>query len=190
MARGLFLVGVLGVSLASFEASAYESWSYEVVRKEGVFEVRRYASAMTARTVVSGDFEDAGGQAFRLLFQYISGRNDPAESIEMTTPVTQQAAGDIYQVAFMMPAKHTLAGLPEPLDKRVELRAEPGGDFACIRYSGFWSQSNYEANLVKLRKWVAQQGLEESGRPVWARYDPPFKPWFLRRNEIWIPVLR
>ena len=190
MTRGLFLIGVLGASLTNFEASAYETWRYEVIRQEGVFEVRRYASAITAQTMVAGNFEDAGGEAFRLLFKYISGRNDPNESIAMTTPVTQQASGDIYQVAFMMPEKHTLAGLPAPLDKRVELQAEPGGDFACIRYSGFWSRSNYEANLEKLQKWLVRQGLKESGPPVWARYDPPFKPWFLRRNEIWIPVGR
>ena len=24
--------------------------------------------------------------------------------------------------------------------------------------------------------------------PVWARYDPPFMPWFLRRNEILIEI--
>jgi hypothetical protein len=26
------------------------------------------------------------------------------------------------------------------------------------------------------------------GEAEWARYDPPFKPWFLRRNEVLIPV--
>ena len=31
-------------------------------------------------------------------------------------------------------------------------------------------------------------GLEEAGEPIWARYDPPFKPWFLRRNEILIGI--
>jgi hypothetical protein len=25
--------------------------------------------------------------------------------------------------------------------------------------------------------------------PIWARYNPPFTPWFLRRNEILIPIL-
>jgi hypothetical protein len=30
--------------------------------------------------------------------------------------------------------------------------------------------------------------MQATGEPVWARYDPPFKPWFMRRNEILIPV--
>ena len=28
--------------------------------------------------------------------------------------------------------------------------------------------------------------LEAEGEPVLARYNPPFMPWFLRRNEIWL----
>jgi hypothetical protein len=30
--------------------------------------------------------------------------------------------------------------------------------------------------------------LVKAGEPVWARYDPPFMPWFLRRNEVLIPI--
>jgi hypothetical protein len=26
------------------------------------------------------------------------------------------------------------------------------------------------------------------GEPVWARYNGPMTPWFLRRNEIWLAV--
>jgi hypothetical protein len=35
---------------------------------------------------------------------------------------------------------------------------------------------------------MAKQGLEPAGEAVWARYNPPFTPWFLRRNEVLIPV--
>jgi hypothetical protein len=26
------------------------------------------------------------------------------------------------------------------------------------------------------------------GEPIWARYDPPWTPWFRRRNEVLIAV--
>ena len=26
------------------------------------------------------------------------------------------------------------------------------------------------------------------GEPIWARYDPPFMPWFLRTNEILVDL--
>jgi hypothetical protein len=31
-------------------------------------------------------------------------------------------------------------------------------------------------------------GYRVSGEPRWARYDPPWKPWFLRRNEVIVPI--
>ncbi len=59
---------------------------------------------------------------------------------------------------------------------------------AAIRYSGFWSRSRYDDHERKLREWIDQRGLEPISEPVWARYDPPFMPWFLRRNEVVIEV--
>ena len=186
--RGLFLVGVLGGLFSSFEAVGYESRAYEVTESDGVFEVRDYPSVVVAETVLPGEFDDVGSNAFRMLFRYISGSNEPSQEIAMTTPVTQQAKGDRYKVAFLMPSEYPLGSLPAPGDERIEIRSEQGGRFACVRYSGFWSQSNYEKNLSRLQTWISQRGFEVVGEPVWARYDPPFKPWFMRRNEIWLPI--
>ena len=36
--------------------------------------------------------------------------------------------------------------------------------------------------------WLKAQGLAAAGDPVWARYNAPFTPWFLRRNEILVPL--
>jgi hypothetical protein len=41
-----------------------------------------------------------------------------------------------------------------------------------------------------LLTWIEERGFKQTGDPVWARYNPPFMPWFLRRNEILIPVDR
>ena len=41
---------------------------------------------------------------------------------------------------------------------------------------------------LRLREWIPRRGLDSVGEPVWARYDPPFMPWFLRRNEILIEL--
>lgn len=66
--------------------------------------------------------------------------------------------------------------------------AEPERTVAVIRYSGFWSRSRYLDHERKLLAWMQERGLEAVGEPVWARYDPPFMPWFLRRNEIVVEV--
>jgi len=106
----------------------------------------------------------------------------------MTAPVTQTAAAGGYVVQFVLPKDVTLATAPEPLDPRVMLREEPARQVAVIRYSGFWSQDNYDEHLTKLKAALQAADLSWSGEPVFSRYNPPFMPWFLRRNEIWLTL--
>jgi hypothetical protein len=110
------------------------------------------------------------------------------EKIAMTAPVGQEAVGERWAVTFMMPANYTLETLPVPTDEKVRLRAIPSRRMAAVRYSGTWSRQRYERNLARLREWLKVQGLAAAGDPVWARYNPPFTPWFLRRNEILVPL--
>ena len=61
---------------------------------------------------------------------------------------------------------------------------------ASWRYSGRWTESNYRDNEAKLREQIAKRDLDSRGEPILARYNPPFMPTFLRRNEVLIPVTR
>jgi hypothetical protein len=108
--------------------------------------------------------------------------------IAMTAPVAQTASAGGYLIQFAMPREWTLETLPEPTDSRVTLRAMPARTIAVIRYSGTWSQRGYAEHLKMLQDALAQSGLTWHGEPMWARYDPPWKPWFLRRNEIWLEL--
>jgi hypothetical protein len=49
-------------------------------------------------------------------------------------------------------------------------------------------QAHHERGSKELEAWIADNGFKVLGPPVWARYNPPFTPWFMRRNEILIPV--
>jgi hypothetical protein len=184
-------------------ATAYEQPPSRVLEQEGPFELRRIGPHVVAETLVDGDFDDVGNEGFRRLAAYIGGANRSRQEISMTAPVSQAAAsekiamtapvgqeraGDRYRITFLMPAKYTLETLPEPTDARIALRAEPARSVAVIRYSGSWSRARYQEHEARLRGWIAQRGLEPQGEPVWARYDPPFAPWFMRRNEIIIEV--
>ncbi|MGD8666297.1 MAG: heme-binding protein, partial [Desulfobacterales bacterium] len=103
-------------------------------------------------------------------------------------PVTQEKSQGQWRITFLMPAEYTMETLPRPLDELVQLKEEPGYLMATIRYSGTWSQKRFEKNKALLQAAIAKRGLTPVGQPVWARYDPPFMPWFLRRNEILIRV--
>ena len=77
---------------------------------------------------------------------------------------------------------------PEPIDPRVQLRVMPAGTWAVIRYSGTWSQPNYLEHLGQLKASLEAVGVATQGEPVLARYNSPFTPWFMRRNEIWLAL--
>jgi len=180
-----------------------EKSKYEVVEKEGKFEVRQYQPQIVAETIVESDFGEAGNVAFRRLFNYISGENRKKESIKMTAPVNQKASSEKiamtapvnqqktegkYSVSFLMPSKYTMETLPEPLDSNVRLREIPAQKIAAVRYSGSWSRKKYEAQKILLEEFIKQKGLRIIGEDIFARYDPPFQLWFLKRNEVLYPV--
>jgi hypothetical protein len=106
--------------------------------------------------------------------------------LEMTAPVTQTAAPGGFRVQFVLPKGITLANAPEPLDTRVTLRDIAPSRLAVIRYSGFWSDANYTQHLAKLQTALRAADVAWVGEPVYSRYNAPFTPWFLRRNEIWL----
>lgn len=204
LARMALALGLAAGVLAAGEAMATERPKYEVLKRYEGFEVREYASYVVAETVVKANRQDAGNEGFRRLAGYIFGKNRggqkiamtapvteaPAEGtrIAMTAPVTEAAVEEGFAVQFMMPSGYTLESLPSPIDDRVVFRQVPARQVAALRYSGTWSESRYQEHLDKLRGELKKQGLEEKGDASWARYDPPWTPWFLRTNEILIPV--
>jgi hypothetical protein len=184
-------------------SSATEEPSYNVVQQLDGAEIRQYAPYVVAQVLVSGPADKAGNKAFPILADYIFGKNKGAAKFDMTAPVTQAAApveldmtapvtqtqapgGHVVQ--FVLPKGITLATAPEPVDPRVQLREVPGRRVAVIRYSGFWSQDNYDEHLGKLQATLRAAEMPWTGEPMLSRYDPPFTPWFMRRNEIWLTV--
>ncbi|MCG7972913.1 MAG: heme-binding protein [Candidatus Thiodiazotropha taylori] len=194
---------VLLTAFGAKQVMAIEEAQYDVIQKENDFEIRDYAPHILAETYVTGAMEDAGSAAFGRLFDYISGNNQSRKEVTMTAPVSQQPAGEKIKmtapvgqqpdsegwvVSFMMPSDFTMETLPLPTDSQVTLREVPPRRMAAIRYSGFWSESSYLEHKAELLQWIEEAGLAITGEPVWARYNAPFTPWFMRRNEILIPV--
>lgn len=199
----LLLLFSIPLLLVVEDAMALEKAKYTVVVREDKFELRQYEPYLVAETMVEGDFDTVGNEGFRRLFDYISGKNRKRQSISMTAPVSQEAesekismtapvnqvrVGEKYRITFVMPAKYTMETLPEPLDDRVKLQAVSGQLIAALRYSGTWSKDRYEEKRTRLQALMRHKGLEAAGEPIFARYNPPFMPWFLRRNEVLIPV--
>ncbi len=184
-----------------------EQQPYQIVQSYDDFQVRRYPGHLLAEVITEGSFEDAGNRAFRYLFAYIAGENrssqkvsmtapvvqdSASETVEMTVPVVQQglqgqvggAQGSRFRVAFVLPKGFTLENAPRPTSPLVHLRAVPESVAAVISFSGRWTAASYQHHLDTLRRAVAAAGLTPIGTPRLARFDPPIKPSFMRRNEI------
>ena len=202
---GLRATLLLTFALAAFPmpSRAIEEPDYRVVRELAGVEVRQYAAYTVAEVVVPGPAADAGNAAFPILAGYIFGKNKGErkfamtapvtqaavpQKLEMTAPVTQTAVPSGFLVQFVLPKGVTVANAPEPLDARVRIREVSPSQVAVIRYSGFWSESNYNEHLTKLQQTLRGAELSWVGEPVYSRYDAPFTPWFMRRNEIWLQL--
>jgi effector-binding domain-containing protein len=198
----IILIAVFTTMMAG-NSMAVEEAKYTVALKSEALEIRQYEAAIIAEVIVNDSFEKASNVAFRKLFKYISGGNSSRSEIAMTAPVTQErqtekiamtapvgqrAAEQGWAISFMMPASYTMETIPLPEDASIMLREIPAHRAAAIRYSGTWSENKYKKHLGLLQNWIEQNSLEPIGQPLWARYNAPFVPWFMRRNEILIAV--
>ena len=111
-----------------------------------------------------------------------------SEKIAMTAPVETRRKGDDMVMAFMMPTQYTLETLPEPTDPRVLIRSVPERVMAVIKFSGSWSEEHFQEQTVRLQEWLRKHDVKAIGVPVIARYNAPWTPWFMRRNEVQIEV--
>ena len=183
---------------------ATEEPKYTVTLKEGSFEVRDYPAMVAAEVSVTGDRSEASSAGFKLLAGYIFGENTKkqsiamtapvvqtpgeAEKIAMTAPVLQTGQTGSWTVRFLMPSSYTLETLPKPNDARVNLLPVPAARMAVVQFSGLAREDDIAAETALLEAFVTSHKLQALGKPVLARYNPPWTPWFMRRNEMMVPV--
>lgn len=180
-----------------------EEPKFAIVLKDGAFEIRDYTASIVAEVTVTGDQKDASGKGFRLLASYIFGANATRQKIAMTAPVTKTATSEKiamtapvtliaevgqWFVRFTMPARYTLADLPVPTNNAVTIKAVPASRSAVLRFSGLAGEAKVAAQTKRLMAFVAARGLTPVGPSSIARYNPPWTLWFLRRNEVMLPV--
>lgn len=189
--------------MAAPPARAVEEPQWTLVHEDGAFQIRDYAPAVIAETVVEGERAAAINEGFRRLARFIFGGNEPRREIAMTAPVTQSSggeqlamtapvaqtgSGDSWVVAFYMPPGSVLADMPRPLDASVVLREQPRRRVAVLRFSGFGTETNLASHASGLRQRIVARGEVAIGPATYAFYNPPWTlPW-LRRNEIMFEI--
>jgi len=168
-----------------------EKLDYTIIKKFTKIEIRDYPEIILAIVENIND-----NQAFGLLFNYISGNNKINEKIKMTAPVINSEKIEMTSpviskgnfMAFIMPSSYDKNSIPIPIDSDVKIKIEPKRKLAVIRFSGYSTNSKikkYEdilLNELKLNK------IKTKGEPLLMRYNSPFAPSFVRRNEIGVEV--
>ncbi len=199
----IFLALLLGLSLIGSPALAIEEPKFTLVLREGAFEIRDYQPSVVAEVTVDGDQQQAANRGFRLLAGYIFGGNQPHQSIAMTAPValerkgqaipmtapvTQTPSAGAWVVRFTMPGAYSLDSLPRPNNPKVQLRAVAGARFAVLRFSGIADGKSTQAKTAELDALIQAHKLRALGPASLSQYDPPWTLWFMRRNEVMVPV--
>jgi len=202
VASAIAIILVLALLLAQ---SSAETIPYVIKGTTGEIEFRQYPSLVLA--TADNSQNDAG---FNLLFAYISGSNKARDTIPMTAPVitsqkipmtapvitsqkipmTAPVVSDAGSMSFVMPAGTKREEIPDPLDSRVRIVALPEREVAVIRFTGYAPPEDVDAVTLRLREGLKKTGIETVGQPFLMRYDSPWTPGFLRRNEVAIEIRR
>ena len=162
---------------------------YTVVSVHDGFEIRNYADCVLVQAIENGEFMSAGNSAFRYLLGFISGNNSRGQKIAMTAPVIQQPLGPRQHiVSFVMPADFRADDTPAPLSSVLSVTPVPAHLAAARAFRGPWNAARFEAEGQALLEAVAKAELSTKGSLYWSRFDPPFKPGFLKHNEVLIDL--
>ena len=179
----------------STAAMSLEEPEYTILKQTAEYEIRKYGDRLAVEAETGGE-----DRAFSLLFSYISGANVLNSKVDMTTPVTQSIKVDMTApvtqedingtriMRFFLPSKFSMENAPIPTSDAVKLVIVQGKTYAVMRYSGRSSDQNFSRKARKLIDALERDGFEVRSVPIKATFNGPLTPFFLRRNEVMIPI--
>ena len=164
---------------------------YEVLKIIMDVEIRKYKEMIFA--VVEGYEGDSG---FSLLFNYISGNNKSQQKIPMTAPVissekipmTAPVISKRNYLAFVLPSVYTKETVPKPKNSDIKIKIEKEKILAVLRFSGRTSDKLVKKQNNKLINILKDKNIKIINSPILMRYNSPFAPGFIRRNEVAVEI--
>ena len=175
--------------------------NYQVLKNDDDIQIRQYPSLIVAQVEVAGKRHTAINTGFRVLADYIFGKNTAGNQIKMTAPVIQQGIkigmtapvlqeknNDKWIIRFIMPDSFTMKTLPQPNNKKITVIELPAKKYAVIRFTGMNTRNNLKTHQKILEDYISKNDLYVIGEPTYAFYNPPWILPFLRRNEIMLEI--
>jgi hypothetical protein len=189
----MFTLHLLGVGCEKITQTTLrdmtEKQPYKVLKSYPELELRQYPAGMQIETEVTGSFINAGNMGFGPLVRFISGNNKARQAIAMTAPVIQESvSAGKHKVRFVMPEEMDASSTPSPADSNVSVVSVPAHLAAARKFGGSWNKDKFEKEGAKLLAEVSKAGLVPQGNLYWSRFDPPWKPGFLKHNEVLVRI--
>jgi len=214
----LVIVAILLVwtAISYFLNRSIKTPEYTVVEKSAGYEIRSYKPYLTAQVEVSGTYDEAISQGFRILADYIFGNNTKQTGIAMTAPVTEAESEKMAMTApvvekesealpmiapvvetgnntkriisFVMPFEYTLETLPKPNNPEVKIVPQKARKVAVLRFSWFRNALRVAGKKQELLKFLERDSITPKGLPEYAGYNAPFTAPWLNRNEVMIEI--
>ena len=168
-----------------------ETVQFSEAGRIGEIELRKYPELVLATVTGLSD-----NSAFGLLFDYISGKNRMQKKIPMTAPVitsekiemTAPVISDSNSFSFVMPDRYKPEDIPEPMDARIRIQTIPARKLAVIRFKGYARAKSVNEVKSRLLSILQKSGAVTVGEPFLMRYNSPWTPGFMRRNEVGIEI--
>lgn len=185
------LILLLTVNLLSgcamFGKSNVEIAPYTVIKQDAPYEIRHYEQLILVTTDMNG--LDQQRSPFSKLFDYISGKNQLEQKIQMTAPVFMDQSDQTSEtMSFVLPKDFAVEDAPLPQDASIRIENLTDYTVATITFDGRLTQDNIQQHIKLLKTWIKKHNLKIIGGVKAAGYNPPFTIPSLRRNEILIPV--
>ena len=190
---GLILIilasSVIGFAGIKLTRSGYESPEYTATKHPGGFEIRKYDEMTVISTKKSKSKKDEEKDSrFMRLFRYIDKSNEKGEKIAMTTPVFMGMKGNEGEMSFVLPRKIAKQGAPLPSSDSLYIAKIKPGTFAAMRFRGRSKKETVVSKQLQAKINKAGLSIHKTSKPIFAYYDPPWIPVFLRRNEVLIRI--
>ncbi|KAK4325250.1 hypothetical protein Pmani_004208 [Petrolisthes manimaculis] len=195
MGKHITLNGIMAAVLKGIRAAFgdVEMAPYTVLVEREGYEERLYPARKWACTTMKGSsLKELMTPMFRILFNYISGKNSPNVRVDMTSPVVTYVEPDpttrgpaTMTMSFLVPGDHQ-HNPPDPGHKSIFIENRPSITVLVRQFGGYFNDEVLTREVKALTDSVKKQ--DEKGviydKYYVAGYDPPFK-LIGRRNEIW-----
>lgn len=181
-----------------------EEPKFTLVESKTGYDIRDYEPYIIAETDVTGDYNDATSNGFRIIADYIFGNNTSRSSIAMTAPVLESKSSEkiamtvpvidtekdesTRTISFVLPSEYTLETLPMPNNPQVTITQVDSRKVVVLSFTWYPTAKRVESKKKELLALIEKDGLEVDGEIQVARYNPPLSMPLVLRNEIIIPI--